>query len=343
LADCPKKVVSSKGCPSGLPIRKKLKGGYTKMFKFKKVASVLASTVMLSSTVALAAAANYPAPFVKGGAGDVAVVYSSTTTALSDLVAVTNIVGDLQVKLAEQTATVGGTVSDTAISGEATPLFSGGSKLYLNDSISGVKSSLTKENLPTLLADETFSGNQNSKVTQSIILGSQPRINFGKMPTDSDSPDFGITLSTTQTDYIYNATASFGTEVDLTSSESEGEELTLFGQTYTVSADTTGTKLVLLKSAVQVDLADPGATTSEVKIGENDYTIELVSASDTDATIKVTDADGNSQTKTISESDSKKIQGVTVAIITADETTGKISTSLLVGADKLTFQDGMKV
>ena len=43
-------------------------------FNFKKVASVLASVVLLGSTVGIAAAANYPAPFVSGGVADLAVV-----------------------------------------------------------------------------------------------------------------------------------------------------------------------------------------------------------------------------------------------------------------------------
>ena len=34
--------------------------------KFRKIAAVLAGAVMLTSTVALAAAANYSAPFVSG-------------------------------------------------------------------------------------------------------------------------------------------------------------------------------------------------------------------------------------------------------------------------------------
>jgi hypothetical protein len=41
---------------------------------------------MLSSTVALAAAANYPAPFVSNGVADVAVVYGANA-AQTDLVA----------------------------------------------------------------------------------------------------------------------------------------------------------------------------------------------------------------------------------------------------------------
>ena len=42
---------------------------------FRKIGSVLASAAMLTSTVALAAAANFPGPYVANGAADVAIVY----------------------------------------------------------------------------------------------------------------------------------------------------------------------------------------------------------------------------------------------------------------------------
>jgi len=48
-------------------------------FNFKKIASIMATTVMLGSTVAFAAAA-YPAPFVNNGVADSAIVYGATST-----------------------------------------------------------------------------------------------------------------------------------------------------------------------------------------------------------------------------------------------------------------------
>src|SRR3989344_2393947 len=100
-------------------------------FLFKKIGSVLASTAMLSSTVALAAAANFPAPFVQSGGADVAIVHGGANAAYTDLVAVTDISSDLSTELAKQTAS-GGTDVSTSITGEAAPLFSSGTRLYVN-------------------------------------------------------------------------------------------------------------------------------------------------------------------------------------------------------------------
>src|SRR5688500_2094869 len=86
----------------GVAKKNKMKGGLKKMrFSFKKIGSILASTAMLSSTVALAAAANFPAPFVTNSGADVAIVHGGANAAFTDLVAVTDISSYLASKLAQ--------------------------------------------------------------------------------------------------------------------------------------------------------------------------------------------------------------------------------------------------
>ncbi len=313
-----------------------MKGGLKKMrFSFKKIGSVLASTAMLSSTVALAAAANFPAPFVAGGAADVAIVHGGANAAYTDLVAVTDISSYLSTKLAEATAKGGGTGTSTSVTGEAAPLFSGGTKLFINDTLNTVKSVVTKTDLPTVLKDGSFSGNVDSSYTQTIELGFNPQITYaGKQPTSDLDPQFLITTSTTTANYIYNASLTFSKAVNLTHADSEGQDITMFGQKFTIASATSDTELVLLKTAEKVALSsdDPSA---EVTITGKTYTVELVSASDTAATVKVTDSEGKSETKEVSENASKKINGVTIAITNADETNLKLSASVIAGAEKV--------
>ncbi len=309
-------------------------------FNFRKVASVLASAVMLGSTVGFAAA-NYPGPFVKDGNADVAIVWGSNA-ANTDLVAVIDVTADLQVELAKQTATTGttGTVTTT---GETAALFEGSSKIYANTSLNSVKTVLTKSNLPTVLKDDSFSGNVDASTSQTITLGSNPVLAYSKAPTSSDDPNFVITMGTTPaTQYLYNATVTFNKAVAFNHSDSKGADLIMFGQKYTVASATDGSNLVLLKTAEKVSLSSDTPTTT-VTIAGKEYTIELVSASDTSATIKVTDSDGNTETKEINENASKKIQGVTIAITNADETNLKLSASVIAGAEKVTLTDGSTV
>ncbi len=306
------------------------------LFNFKKIASVLTSAVMLSSTIGFAAAATYPAPFVVDGLADGAVVYGANA-AISDVTAAI----DLQQKLGAL-ATSGTATTSASVSGEAAALFSGGTKLYVNDSLNSVKSVLTKSELPIVLADQSFSGNVDATVTHSINIGSNPRITFDKQPTTSDDPNYALTTSTTQANYIYNATATFNKAVNLSNSDSEGETITLFGQDFTIAASSDSDTLVLLKSAEKISLSSDNPT-ADVTVGGETYTVELVSASDDAATIKVTDSAGTSASREISEAASKKVNDVTIAVTTADETNIKLSASIVVGADKLTLEDGSSV
>src|SRR3989344_4796741 len=281
-------------------------------YAFKKIASVLTGAVMLSSTVALAAAVNYPAPFVKSGNADVAVVVGSLPGADIDVYATVDITNNLQVTLAKQTATTGSSTTTTSVTGEAAPLFTG-TKIYVNDSLNSVKTVLTKTELPTVLATGSFSGNTDATYTQTLDIGSNPQVTFAKQPTSSDDPDFGLATSTSTANYIYNATVTFNKAVNFTHADSKGADIKLFGQKYTVASATDSTNLVLLKTAEKVSLSSD-TPSSKVIIGGKEYTVELVSASDTAATVKVTDSDGNSETKEINENASKKVQGIAVAV-----------------------------
>ncbi|MBI2628586.1 hypothetical protein HYW74_00700 [Candidatus Pacearchaeota archaeon] len=302
---------------------------------FRKISSVLASAVMLGSTIGIAAAAAYPAPFVSGSSSDVAVVFGGDL----DKAAALDISSNLNAALGTSSTTTGGKVTTT---GETAPLF-GGTKLYFNDSLDAVKTVITKTNLPTTLADTTFSGNVDAKVTSTIQVGHHPIITLDKMPTSSDDPRFGLSIGTSGvTQPVLNLTTSFSKAVNLTHADSEGQEIVLFGQKFTIAAATSGTDLVLLKAATKVSL-DTTSPSQDVTIGSKKYTIELISASDTAATIKVTNEAGASEQKEVSEAASKKINGVTIAVNTADETNLKLAASIIAGADKVTLTNNTAI
>ena len=307
------------------------------MFNFKKIASVLASAIMLSSTMGFAMAASYPSPFIESGLADAAVVYGSNA-AISDVTAAINV----QQKLGKL-ATSGSATTGASVTGEAAALFSGGTKFYVNDTLNTVKTVITKSDLPTVLADGSFSGNVDATIIQTIDIGSNPRITFAKQPTSSDDPLYALTTSTTQKNYIFNLTATFNKAVNLSHADSEGESIELFGQTFTIAAATDEDTLVLLKSAEKLSLTSPDNPTADVFIDGETYTIELISASDTAATVAVTDSSGTTESKEINEAASKKVNGIEIAVTTADETNIKLSASIVAGSDKFTLEDGSSV
>src|SRR3989344_8580372 len=153
---------------------------------FRKIASALASTAMIGSTVAFAAATNFPAPFVESGAANVGIVYGSTL----DLTAVTQISTALSAELASS----GGSV---AVSDDAYALFTSSTPLELNKSINSVKTSVTDSNLPTVLGDSEFSGDVDATISFQIHPGSNPRVIFAKEPTSSSDPSIGVLMATT--------------------------------------------------------------------------------------------------------------------------------------------------
>jgi hypothetical protein len=311
------------------------------MFKFKKIASVLASTIMLTSTVALAAAANYPAPFVKDGSANAAIVYGTSNVGYTDLVAVADIMANLNSKVIGSTTTTPATVE-----GEAYELFTSSSPLMLNSTLDSVRQTISSSHLPTVLADGTFETTTNIEYAQRIILGSTPKLEFKQQPTSDNDPTLGFSLSTTpSTGYIYNATVTFNSNVNFTHADSIGETIDLFGQRYTVSGATTSTKLILLRQSQTLSLTSSGELSAEVTVDGKTYTVELVSATDTDARIKVTDSSGNSDTKTVAEDNSKTIQGLEVGLTFANEDTAlnRIQADLTVGASRVTLQDGSAV
>lgn len=311
---------------------------------FRKISAIAASAVMTISSIGFAAAGAYPYPFVSGGSSDVAIVYGTGAGVSSlDIIQAGNIQTDLQASMGGTTTTTSGSVS-----GEAYELFTSSTKVYINDSLNAVRSVLTDTELPTVLEDQSFSGNVDASMTQTITLGTvystrdDNLITFKKQPTSDDDPNIALTIGTSRTDPLYNASITFNKAVNLTHADSEGEDITLFGQKFTIGSATTDTSLVLLKEAEKVSL-DSDNPTADVTVGGATYTIELVSASDTAATIRVTDSSGSSDSAEINEAASKKVNGLTVAVNTADETNLKLSATIIAGADKVTLTDSSAI
>ena len=305
-----------------------------KKFNFRKIVALATSALMVGMTMGAAGAANYPAPFVSGGAADVAIVYGTGSgVSQLDLVHAANIQDSLSGYVS------GGTTATSAsTSGEVVSLDTSADKIWLNTSLNAVKSTITKSDLPTLLADYSFSGDVTSKVTSTIKLQAGDTttvasdqntgtVIFAKQPSSSDDPVIGISLGTSATSNpLYNASATMSA-INFSHADSEGEEIVLFGQSFTIASETDTTDIVLLKDAEKVDLTSDAPTTT-VEVGGASYTIELVSASDTSATIKVTDSAGVSASKEISEAASKRVNGIDIAVTNADETNLKLSATV---------------
>ncbi len=308
------------------------------MFNFRKIASVLSSAVMVSSTVALAAAASYPAPFVKGGAADVAVVYGSAPGAQLDLPAVVDVTTDLQYHLAKQTAkTSGGTTSSgaSATGGDSINLATSSQKLFMNSSINAARTTLSNNELPVLLADGTSTDAAGTayKYTQKIIPGNR-QVLFSKSGESID-PIALVDIGSSAQTPLYNYTLTFVKALNVSDATSVigTAKLKILGTEYIVGASSTGTDLYLYGSGSPI-VVDEGETKSVVVNGVN-HTIFLKGT--TSATAATLTVDGTQ--KSVNKGSSYKFPGefeVYIKDLFHATKTGTLSNAdLLLGAQTL--------
>jgi len=247
------------------------------MISFRKIASVLASTVMIGSTVALAAAA-YPAPFVQGGNADVAEVYGSAAGAAVDLAAVVEINTKLQAELAKQTATSGTTTGASATGGDAVNLASSSQKLYSNSALNIARSVLTKTEMPALLADGTAYDNSGTayEYKQSIQLGSNA-LTFGKSGESID-PVHYVNVGTSSDGSFYNYTLTLTKPINVSDTSVIGNaEFMILGNKYTVGANSNNQTIYLYGSGSELTVS--GGEEKKVTVNGVEHTVKLITTS----------------------------------------------------------------
>ncbi|MDI6721593.1 MAG: hypothetical protein QMD85_04330, partial [Candidatus Aenigmarchaeota archaeon] len=336
--------------------------------QFKKVLAAGAlATMMFGSTLAFAQLLDkYPAPFVSGSEIPTLVVVGSNA-APSDVVGAI----DLAVRLGGEVTTLvttKGTTGGVTVTGEGKAVATTNTKLFLDDTLgkSGLRTTMTKDDLPTLLANGILSDADAStthKYQQFIYLtpgntsASEFSIQYEKPSGDSTKdPTYSIgdwTTSPTSLNlatgngYMYRTAIVFDKEVNGTTAV--GEKLKVFGKEFTILSDTTfingdgssSNKLVL----------SGGAETKVLKSGENvqvtlagtTYDVTMVGTSSATAVvIKV----GNDQ-KTLNKGATTSVGGLDIftddvfQLSTTDQSVN--SAKFLLGAQKLIFQHGSKV
>jgi len=250
-------------------------------FNIKKISAIGMSVLMAGMTAGLAAAANYPAPFVSGSVADVAIVYGTGSGVSSlDAVEAANIQGDLGVFM--PLVTTGDDVF---------PLGKESDKFHFGSDLNSVYTDLDDNEMPSFLADGDYNdGTIDSEFSQKITLGTQalelfaeddydedetPTIGFYfdgdkvldyKMTLDDDDEDFDELISTNlplmgREYYVLEAN-----DDDLVLSDSaekniitEGETITIDGKTVSIAYIDSNSAKFLVDEETTDKLADSGA------------------------------------------------------------------------------------
>ena len=318
---------------------------------FRKIASALASTAMISSTVALAAAASFPAPFVDNGVADVAIVYGSNL----DMSAVTDISTSLS-------GAVSGSSGGVVLGGDFVQLDKSSNRLNLGDAMNGPFGSTVDDgDLPVLLADGIYTADDSDTFDyeQKITLGATTLTHFRDSEYEqqqgltTDTPTVGFKLSSNN--LVLNYTLDFldqpeSAVVSSDLDDFEGSDLPLFGGSYYVSNwdnSTTANKtlgaLTLLDSASQTLLSEGATTTMEV--GGNSYTVgvEIFSSTQTVFTVngETTNTLQNGETYQLPGGDYIGVREI--LYVSKDSGTSSVDFSIGSGKIELTHGSAIKI
>lgn len=257
-----------------------------KRLNFRKISAIASSALMVGMTVGVAAAASYPAPFISGSTADVAVVYGTGSgVSTLDVVQAGNIQSDLSARTG--TGSKGGSVTG----GDSVLIAKSSNNLNLGDNFTVFTGSIDEDDLGTLLADGTYSADDNDEFDyeQSIDLGASIQLSHFR---DSDyeeligatqrTPAVGFKIASNIKMLAYTLDFTQDAESDIVSGDLddiEGSDMLLMGKTYYVSDLKNGTnaatlgKLTLLDSAT-VSSVGEGETVT-VSSGGNTYEVGI--------------------------------------------------------------------
>ncbi|MEI6849726.1 MAG: hypothetical protein WCK29_01680 [archaeon] len=306
-------------------------------FNFKKIVSVFTSTVMLTSTLALAAAANAPAPFVNGGVANAAVVVGSSASA-DDMGAATVVKAylDSQVTSTGSSASVAG--------GDFVQLDRSSTRLHIGSNTTATFGrSITVNDMPTLLADGVFTSNGDNKdqdYTQKITVAPLNLSQFDDSDYAADTPTLGVRVADGAE--ILNYTLQFTDKPAFDSIDNS--DITIMGKQYTVSSHSGNTSITLLDSA-QTQIINEGATQS-VTIGGKSYDVTVSDVSSGSPTkVKVT-VNGKTSSSLAIGSTYKITDGAYIGVKDASYKSKDTATSnaeLTFGSGKLELTNGNDV
>ncbi|OGI11596.1 hypothetical protein A3K64_01765 [Candidatus Micrarchaeota archaeon RBG_16_36_9] len=312
---------------------------------FKKISAIAASTLMVGLTMGVAAAANYPAPFVAGGSADVAVVYG-TGSGVSplDLVQAGNIQSNLQSYMS------GSGSSTTVTGGDYWQVGTSSDDFEIGESIKDVASYVGEDELG-LLADQTISNEKGDSDYHQFLYFEDVTSSYVTY-TEDDDDNIGLFFKVNSGQVIARYVMDFTTdlksdvETDLELSDIEDKSITFLGKTYTIvtaNNGTSGVELTLMSGALG------GTVTEGTPLTIGVYTVSVIVTSATEAAFTVTSSSGTETTDKMAKGDMEKLADGNYIAIT-DVTwegyaEGDQSATFYIGADKIEWKNAtdMKV
>lgn len=317
------------------------------MYKLRKVVSALASTLMIGSTVALAGAATFPAPFVQNGQAQYAIVYGSAAGTGTDMIAA----NDISSTLTNALSSTGSTTSSgsvTPVGGDFVQLSKSNNKFNLGESANSFHTSLGDDELSNVLASGVFENSEGDEFEydQKITLGNNFLEHFQDNDFNDEEPIIGISMDSGA--HVLNYTLEFTPTAAAGGAGLaylENEVISMLGRTYYIldAVNTTATnhKIDFLDAANTVMLAE--GETKSMDVGGQKYDVSISFISDTEVVLNINGAD----TKSLTEGRTAKLNGdvyVGIKDIRAQNYAGGLKqVEFSLGSGKITMQNGQEV
>jgi hypothetical protein len=248
---------------------------------FKKISAIGASILMTGMTMGVAAAANFPAPFVGSSGADVAIVYGANS-ASSDFAQTTAITSVLNAAMP---------ASGTTITGDTAKLERGSNLFNYGDALNTFYTSLDYEDFEMVLAKGTYLNDDNNEYAyEQTITPSAEALQFFKDSSfQDDVPVMGFDFD--RNDLILNYTLSFtptaaegGAAVSTDEyPKLDNTEIDILGKTYFISdAEFTsnGIQLTMLDSA-NTNIVSQGESVN-MNVGGKSYDVSIYFVEDGD-------------------------------------------------------------
>lgn len=295
-------------------------------FNFRKISAIAASALMTGMTMGVAAAANYPAPFVSGGVANVAVVYGTGAGVSSlDLVQANNIQDSLAKFVSGGSVVVEG--------GESFVLEKASKKFHLGDSLTTIYSSLDDGELKNFLADGTYKdGDVDEDYEQTITLSNKDLKLFSDREYNNKEPTFGFVWNSGAKILEYKI--KFDSEIPW--GKINETDIPIMDKTFYVISAKKG-EMVILDSAEKVVLAEGDSVT----VGGKTVSIEYIEQN----AVKF-NVDGQT-TKTLGDHDFAELSDgsyiVANDVMFASKESGISKVEFSIGAGQLTLSDGQEI
>jgi S-layer protein (TIGR01564 family) len=219
---------------------------------------------------------DYPSPFVDDDGEISSTIVMGEDAKATDVVAAANIAGQLGNDAFSSEEVSAGSGSFGWSASDGATLDTRNDQLYFGNPINNVRKTLTSDDLDAL-SDYEFSDDagDNTEVEFYLYPGDQD-VKYGQDDADEEDPSLKVNNPADPADgnNLFELQANFEDGLNFTHSDVEGEEIELFGKTFTIGESNTASELTLYGNQEEVSI-DSGDS-STITVDGEEHTIEVV-------------------------------------------------------------------